>query len=162
MASLSEVSGGNMKRHILLLLTLSVLALVVGCGAAEPAMRAVQPAQPTAPPAMEAPSAPAAVDESASGYAPSSQDQERMIVYTGSLSLQVNDTAETVERISGILQSVNGYIASKSLVAYGEDKLRGTIVVRIPAPALDTTLDQIKALGIKVLREDANSNDVTA
>jgi hypothetical protein len=97
----------------------------------------------------------------AAGDSAQAQDQQRMIVYTGSMSLQVNDTTDTLNKITDLLKGVNGYIASRSLVAYGKDKLRGTIVVRIPAAALETTLGQIKALGVKVLKEDANSNDVT-
>lgn len=90
------------------------------------------------------------------------QDQVRMIVYTGAMTLQVNDTAETVNQISELLKNVNGYIASKSLVESGKNKLRGSISIRIPAAALDATLAQIKALAVKVLKESAQSNDVTA
>jgi hypothetical protein len=90
------------------------------------------------------------------------QGQERMIVYTGLISLQVNDTAEAINQINTILDSVNGYIASRSVVEYGENKLRGTISIRVPAAALENTLSQIRALGVKVLRETQDSNDVTA
>jgi hypothetical protein len=96
------------------------------------------------------------------GTANQSQVGNRMIVYTGLLSLQVNDTAETVNRVEAILQSVNGYIANKSLVEYGENKLRGTIQIRLPAASLNSTLPAIKALGVKVLKETQDSNDVTA
>jgi len=90
------------------------------------------------------------------------QDQARMIVYTGAMTLRVNDTAETVSQINALLQNVNGYIASKSLVESGKNELRGTISIRIPAAALDATLAQIKALAVQVLKETAQSNDVTA
>lgn len=95
------------------------------------------------------------------GDATQAQDQQRMIVYTGSMSLQVNDTTDTVNKITDLLKSVNGYIASRSLVAYGKDKQRGTISIRVPAATLDTVLAQIRALGVKVLKEDQQSNDVT-
>jgi hypothetical protein len=160
-----------MNRFILYALVLLTLGLAVGCAAAP-----IPAAAPTAAPAMP-PEAynPDTANEAAGGapglrqlrQSPASsadalqQDQQRMIVYTGSLSLQVNDTTETINKIDDLLKNVNGYIASKSLVAYGKDKLRGTITVRIPAAALDTTLAQIKALGVKVLKEDAKSSDVT-
>lgn len=170
-----------MKRFILLSLIVTLAALAIGCGGVNRAATGTEssvPSQPapnqayddavtekgntadgmTAPGSAPAPRAPAETDSSAV----QAQEQERMIVYTGSLSLQVNDTADTINKITDVLKNVNGYISSKSVVAYGKDKLRGTITIRIPAAALETTLGQIKALGVKVLKEDANSNDVTS
>jgi hypothetical protein len=161
-----------MKRYILYIGLVALLALGVGCGAQTGNVfgRVDDGVANTAPSAPPAPvegyeSAPGAVgganQRKTASDAVQAQDAARMIVYTGSLSLQVNDTADTVNKINDLLKNVNGYIASKSLVAYGKDKLRGTISVRIPAAALDTTLPQIKALGVKVLKEDQASNDVT-
>ena len=104
-------------------------------------------------------SAPAGGVNSAPGQA---QAEERMIVYTGLMSLQVNDTADTINKINTLLTGVNGYIASRSVVEYGENKLRGTISIRVPAAQLETTLAQIRAMGLKVLKETQESNDVTA
>jgi hypothetical protein len=159
-----------MKRIVLATLLVLVVALGFGCSAAAPAPSRAEPvpameydsagaapAQPPMPMATEAPRA-----ASGNGADTAQAQDDRMIVYTGSIALQVNDTTETINKVGDILKSVNGYIASKSLVAYGNDKLRGSIVVRIPAAALDSTITQIKALGLKVLREDASSNDVTA
>ncbi|MBI4675487.1 MAG: DUF4349 domain-containing protein [Chloroflexi bacterium] len=166
-----------MKRFILFTLLILTLVLGIGCGpqigntfskitnglgeaeapAAEDATTADTesgvPGQrrPQAPPP-----APGANTEA------QAQDQVRMIVYTGAVSLQVNDTADTINKINDLLKNVNGYIASKSVVAFGKDKLRGSISIRIPAAALETTLAQIKALAVKVLKETASSQDVTA
>jgi hypothetical protein len=160
-----------MKQIILSTVLAAFLSLVLGCSAATNATRGQleQPmiaesydsGAPGAAPA--APPAPALPEPSANDSigVVAQADGERMIVYTGSVSLEVNDTTETVNRVNDILSSVNGYISSRSLVAYGKDKLRGSIVVRIPAAALETTLGQIKALGLRVLREDSNSQDVT-
>lgn len=167
-----------MKRILLFGLVLSIIALSIGCASAAtpPAVDETLPmlAATSAPAATQAPAAAQAYDSAgkavpslatggsgsvANGLAQA--DTPRMVVYTGSMSLQVNDTADTINKITDLLKSVNGYISSKSLVAFGKDQLRGTIVVRIPAAALDTTLAQIKAFGVKVLKEDASSNDVT-
>ena len=160
-----------MKRFILLIVLTALVGLSIGCSGAN--LQSVPIPAPTAAAAFpmqeskdgaartmpEAPPAPASGDTSTTNQA---QADTRMIVYTGDLSLQVNDTADTINKTNEILKNVNGYIASKSVVAYGKDKLRGTISVRIPAAALDTTLTQIKGLAVKVLSESANSNDVTA
>jgi hypothetical protein len=164
----------KMKRYVLLACIGLLLALAIGCGAQTGNVfgrvnDGLGSTAPSAPPAL--PGAYESSDTANQGKAggapgenplPSqAQDEARMIVYTGSVSLLVNDTNDTVNKINDVLKNVNGYIASRSLVAYGEDKLRGTISVRIPAAALDSTLAQIKALGVKVLKEDQASNDVT-
>lgn len=159
-----------MKRYVLYTALIALLALAIGCGgqSANVFGKVNDGLANTAPPVPQAPaleSVPGAAgganQRKTASDAAQAQDAARMIVYTGSLSLQVNDTADTITKINDLLKNVNGYIASKSLVAYGKDKLRGTISVRIPAAALDTTLPQIKALGVKVLKEDQASNDVT-
>lgn len=163
-----------MKRFVLITLLIGILALGISCAA--PA------AAPTAAPPVLLPSALEAEGGTTNSDVPGTnqrksvpaqptgapmgneadQAQDRMIVYTGSVTLQVNDTAQAITQIQDILKNVNGYIASKNVVARGDNKLRGTINVRIPAVALDSTLTQIKALGVKVLKETADSNDVTA
>lgn len=112
---------------------------------------APRPAQPTVAPARGSVNTPNQAEAEA-----------RMIVYTGLMSLQVNDTADTINKINALLTNVNGYIASRSVVEYGENKLRGTITIRVPAVQLEPTLAQIRALGLKVLKETQDSNDVTA
>lgn len=162
-----------MKRFILFSFLILTLGVAFGCAAAPAAktqenksiieMYDVVPGEGGAvAPQMPMPQATQAAQPRSRGTDAQAQAESRMIVYTGALSLQVNDTADTINKVSDILKNVNGYIASKSVVAYGKDKLRGTINVRIPAAALDTTLGQIKALGVKVLKETADSNDVTA
>ena len=166
-----------MKRTIALTLLIVMLTLGIGCAAAAtPASKNNTEIVPSAPPAAaeaydDATSSDGVANsrkaqtvpgQSSGGEADQAQAQDRMIVYTGSVSLQVNDTADTINKITDILNGVKGYIANKSLVAYGKDKLRGTINVRIPAAALDTTLAQIKTLAVKVLKESSDSNDVTA
>lgn len=160
-----------MKRIIIALVVFVIASSVIACGAAGNRQLTTLPAaQPTAapaqPPVPEASEAYGSADSKDAGGGvvandALAQDTQRMVVYTGSLSIQVNDTADTVNKIVDLLKGVNGYVASRSLVAYGKDKLRGSITVRVPAPALETTLAQIKALGVKVLREDSKSNDVT-
>ncbi len=163
-----------MKRITVFACLVITVALSIGCAAARAVPDAL-PAQAPAPPVSEAYDASGGVANQSKSLPAGArsggendqtqaqaQDNARMIVYTGALSLQVNDTADTVTKIQDVLKSVNGYIANKSLVAYGKDKLRGTITIRIPAAALETTIAQIKALGIKVLKESSDSNDVTA
>lgn len=167
-----------MKRLIVTAALAMTALLAIGCGSA-----AIRESLPTLDMALPAPtSAPAPMGSAvqpvppilnaqnkatdsggSSGALPYQSDVEtdHMVVYTGSLSLEVQDAKDTVNKIEALLQANKGYISSRSLVAYKEDKLRGTITIRVPAVALDSILAQIKALGIKVLREDSKSDDVT-
>lgn len=172
-----------MNRFILSVTLIALVALSIGCGAQTGNVfgRVTGGVAPEAPAPTSAPAmASEAYDANDSvanqrnaqtvpGAPPASQPnpnqvqgEVRMIVYTGSVTMQVNDTAETINKIDDILKNVNGYISTKNVVSSGKDKLRGTINIRVPAAALDTTLTQIKTLGVKVLKETADSNDVTA
>lgn len=86
---------------------------------------------------------------------------ERMVVYTGTMSLEVEDTEATVAKIADILKASQGYISSRSLARTGSGKLRGSVTIRVPSAAMDSVLTQIKALAIRSLSEDSKSQDVT-
>lgn len=166
-----------MKRILISMILFGALLSVIGCSAAPSAAPA---AAPTAAPAMPLPAMEMPDLDDSGGAAPrpaqptvapargsvntpnQAEAEARMIVYTGLMSLQVNDTADTINKINALLTNVNGYIASRSVVEYGENKLRGTITIRVPAVQLEPTLAQIRALGLKVLKETQDSNDVTA
>lgn len=167
-----------MNRILISIVLFGALLFAIGCSAvapaAAPAMRQGKTGDiiPGAPPApMEAydsdgsggraqpTAAPASGEANESGL---TQAEERMIVYTGVMSLQVKDAADTINKIQTILAGVNGYISSRSVVEYAENKLRGTVMIRVPAVQLEPTLAQIRALGVKVLKETQDSNDVTA
>lgn len=166
-----------MKRFALFAIALAVLSLIVACGGASTPSQArdfigapLPAAAPTsAPAAIQAPGAP-----SSGGYSPlkGASDSgnlalveqaaaERMVVYTGTMSLEVDDTEAIVAKITDILKTNQGYISSRSLTRSGSGKIRGSITIRVPAAALDSVLTQIKSLAIRSLSEDSKSEDVT-
>ena len=170
-----------MKRLALIVLLLLALTLSVACGSsALPQFGARNAAQspdhanigqsvPAAAAPTAAPAAPPALtsqsDTTTSGQGISQAlDQaaaERMVVYTGTLNLEVQDTEATIAKIGDILKANQGYISNRSLDRDDQGELRGSITIRVPAGSLDATLIQIKALGLKTLHEDAQSADVT-
>ncbi len=171
-----------MKRLALAVLLVFTIGLLAACGAASvpqltgksanppaPEIGRVPAAAPTAAPAQPQPPAQGAPSGGFSGVGDSglrqAMDQavaERMVVYTGKLSLEVNDTEETVSKIADILKQNQGYISSRSLDRDSKGKVQGFITIRVPAASLEPVLQQIRALGLKVIHEDANSEDVTA
>lgn len=156
-----------MKNLALISLVLAALTVLAGCAApVRPALPFEAPGQPAAPAATEAPAlgmaeSKAEADRARSAAVPAQASAERMVVYTGALSLQVKDSEEAVAKINDIVKANNGYISNRSLVRDSKGLVRGSIVIRVPAATLDATLTQIKTVGMKVLREDSKSNDVT-
>lgn len=90
-----------------------------------------------------------------------SQDAAKpMIIYTTNLSLQVDNTEKAVAKITEIVSTAKGYVSNTNLSRVAADRLAGTVTLRIPAAALDSTITQIKSIG-KINNEQKNSNDVT-
>lgn len=159
-------------RRLALIGTFLVLAFTaVACGgaAAPPSsggrgfLDQSAPAAPTAAPAAtSAPSLAGGSPKDSGNIAAVEQAAtERMVVYTGTMSLEVEDTEATVAKIADILKASQGYISSRSLARTGSGKLRGSVTIRVPSAAMESVLTQIKALAIRSLSEDSKSQDVT-
>jgi uncharacterized iron-regulated membrane protein len=162
------------KFFALLLLVISAL-LMVACGAAAesqlaksdmameeagaiaPASMAPMPAEP-APGYADGASVPV-TDFLANATAQS--DQARVIIYTGNISLVVKDTQEAGTAITQQVQAQGGYVSGSNVYQTGEI-LRGTVTVRVPADRFQPTLEQLRAMSLRVAAESSNSEDVTA
>jgi len=103
----------------------------------------------------------------ASGYASSGEvlaamppAAQRMLIQRASLELVVTDAAKSMEDIKDLVGELGGYIANSNAWRQG-DWLRANLTLRVPAESLETALDQIKALAVKVQRESLSGEDVT-
>lgn len=147
-----------MKR---LMITMALLALVVIAGCAAPAARIGEtgalPAQPPAP----AEAAKRSASDAVTANAPYAQSEERMIVYTVRLSLQVQDADKASSDITAIAAQVKGYVASSNLTRDAKGRMRGSVSVRIPAQSLDEAQKKLEAIALKVLSRQRDSKDVT-
>jgi len=85
---------------------------------------------------------------------------ETKIIRTAYLTLEVNDIPGTVETLKGIATAKGGYISSTSVQKNYNDRLTGTVVMRIPQAEFDTTLTGLKALGT-VKSASTQGEDVT-
>ena len=83
--------------------------------------------------------------------------QNRIIVRTVHLELEVNGVAETIEEIAQGAQMDGGWVVSTDR----SSKHIGFIAVRVPAAKLDDTLNWMRAVGVDVLSEASTSTDVT-
>lgn len=85
---------------------------------------------------------------------------DRMIVYTTQISLDVDSVAGSVTAITGLAEGLGGYVSQNTLKVQG-DKDFATMVIRVPAKAYNQAMDQLRKLGVKVTAENGSTRDVT-
>jgi hypothetical protein len=156
-----------------IVLGIAVLALIAstGCGgqsAAPPGAAEVMveremavPAEAPAP--MESGFAEEAVSQGLSADLDSANlgsVAERMIIRSADLAVVVEDTETALIEIRGVATALNGYV-SNSNVRRVDERLRGTVTIRVPAESFDVAMDQIKHLALEVERENISGQDVT-
>jgi hypothetical protein len=91
--------------------------------------------------------------------------QERKVIQTGSLELEVKNYDATVSAIKAMIQSAGGFVQDLNEYYYmgrdNETQLKaGYITMRIPALQFDSTYDFVKTLG-KAVTQSANAQDIT-
>jgi len=85
---------------------------------------------------------------------------ERMIVRTGNIQLAVEDVRATIDRITELTESVDGYVVSSRSWKEGE-RLIGQITVRVPAGDFNYSMSVLRELAVEVISEGTSSRDVT-
>lgn len=141
--------------------TLSLLALLAivalsacsgGTGAAPQEPDSGRPADGTGSNGFDAQPSPAT-----GSFAPGDQ---QLIVYTGTLDLEVSDLPQTVDQADQLVAGLGGHVASSSTSDKGAGQY-ATVTYRIPAEHWDEALAGLHALGTRVLSETTQSEDVT-
>ena len=84
-----------------------------------------------------------------------------LIVYTGTMNLEVSDLRASVDQATVLISSLGGHIAA-SHEENAAGRQDATVTFRIPAPNWTAALNGLRALGQKVLAEDTDAEDVTA
>ena len=143
------------------ILLVLVLVLAAGCAASNsastsPAVPMPAPAPVEMPPGM-------AYDgsrmESGSGKAVD-YNQDRKIIKTGQITLEVADIAKAMEDVAAIADELGGYVVSSN--RYGnEDTNSGVVTIRVPANRFGEAFIKLRNRAIKVPNESTNSQDVT-
>jgi hypothetical protein len=152
------------KRLAILMSGLILTVLAAGCApAATPAPPAVKETVVVERAVEKA--APAAAPQPVGALQPAGGEAlqpvgERMIIRTADVAIDVTDTLAAADQIKAIAESLNGYVAGSNLYR-SDDLLRGTVSIRVPAEQFDAAMARIKAVGVKVEREQVSGQDVT-
>ncbi len=86
---------------------------------------------------------------------------QQLIVYTGSLQLEVDDLRPAMDQAEQQVRILGGHVASSS-VESDDDSQYATVTYRVPAERWNEALTALRAVGTRVLNESTDSEDVTA
>lgn len=90
------------------------------------------------------------------------RQQERQVVQTGTLTLEVSDPTTAVKSVVGLVEDTGGRVDSRQEQAgRGDEPGSAVLTVRVPADRVTATLDTLGELGT-VAYLDLRSEDVTA
>ena len=150
-----------MKKVFYLIVVAAVLAAVVGCAAPTPQVIVKEVAvekEVVVERAVMAALAPGIPMASADlGLEPVG---ERMIIWTGDVSLIVKDTEKSLEEVEAIAKDLGGYVVN-SRSWYQEEQLRARLTIRVLAGEFDAAMASLKELAIKVENRNVSTQDVT-
>ncbi len=82
------------------------------------------------------------------------------IIKTAFVTIEVKDVTASVDALRSMVESKGGYLSSSSISEGYNNRLTGTVVLRIPQAAFDTTLAGVKAIG-SVKSVSTQGEDVT-
>jgi len=105
--------------------------------------------------------APVPLATSASGESGSGTSAiETKIIKTASLTIEVKDVPGSVEFLKNLATRNRGYISSTNIQNNYNNRLTGSVIIRVPAAEFDTTLTGVKAIGT-VKSASTQGQDVT-
>ncbi|MFQ5398020.1 MAG: DUF4349 domain-containing protein [Anaerolineae bacterium] len=87
--------------------------------------------------------------------------QERLIIRTGNLAIVVEDTEETIQAITQLVEENGGWVVSSSVYQFNSTAKTGEITVRIPAEGFNSAVEAIKGMALEVTSESSSGEDVT-
>lgn len=85
---------------------------------------------------------------------------KRMIIRSGTMSVEADNFNETEAKVKQIVGSVNGYVTNSSSQLNPSGKKQGTITIRVSSDKFDMLLDELGKIG-KVMNQNISGKDVT-
>jgi hypothetical protein len=86
--------------------------------------------------------------------------EDRKIVKTGYMTLEVEDIAETIDEVAEMADELNGYVVSSYKHEY-ERGISGRIIIRVPSERFDEAFERLRQLAVDVPYETTTAKDVT-
>ncbi len=147
-----------LKVSIPILLILG-LVLISGCGASPSELPSVPDEKGPDEESFSVVPTPAdgGHDES---WIPAELTEDRKIVKTGSMTLEVGNITETMDEVAEMADELNGYVVSSYKYEY-ERGVSGRITIRVPFERFEEAFARLRQLAIAVPYETTTATDVT-
>ncbi len=87
-------------------------------------------------------------------------DTDRMIIRTANMQLVVDDVRDTIDKITELAQSREGYVVNSSSWKEGE-RIVGQITIRVPSEDFNYAMSVLRSMAVEVNSETTSSQDVT-
>jgi hypothetical protein len=157
---------GKNFRVITLVLIATVLVISTACAAFNKSAPVPTPAAPpmtsrSTMPQFAAPASSGVAYDEAASKGDSGNSEDRKIVRTGTMTLEVSDIGKSLAEIAQVAAQFDGYVVSSSQQADTGDNPSGSISIRVPADKYNDALQKLRSLAVKVTYENSNSQDVT-
>jgi len=94
------------------------------------------------------------------GEIPEDSTEDRKIVKEGSMTLEVEDIAETMDEVAEMADELNGYVVSSYKHEY-ERGVSGHITIRVPVEEFEEAFVRLRQLAVAVPYETTTAEDVT-
>ncbi|HKQ51267.1 MAG TPA: DUF4349 domain-containing protein [Pyrinomonadaceae bacterium] len=90
---------------------------------------------------------------------------ERKIIRNAELAIESRNPEESFRKVASLAESKGGFVVTSEAVqpdgAAEPERMNVTVVVRVPAAQFETTVEEIRRLGSRVLRDNRTGQDVT-
>jgi hypothetical protein len=87
-------------------------------------------------------------------------DWDKKIIKTGSLTLQVKDFKKFSEKFSDAVKQYGGYIANE-VQNQSEEKLESSVSIKVPVDKFDDLMNQLPESGDKLIEKKISTDNVT-
>lgn len=144
-----------MRKHIVVSTLILFLLTLAACGAgADQAARE---------PAAEAPSdtSGTAGDSAQDGSDTLQAATDRVIIYRANLTLRVPEMRPAIDEIEAIAREYDGFVAEATVEGDEDESRFGSMTIRVDATRFEEALDDLRAVGDRVISEHRESEDVT-
>jgi hypothetical protein len=89
-----------------------------------------------------------------------SLQDKRMIIRSGTMSIEADNFNETEAKVKQIVSGLNGYVTNSSSQLNAGGKKQGAITIRVAAERFDALLEELGKIG-KVMNQNISGRDVT-
>lgn len=88
------------------------------------------------------------------------QEQQRLIIRTGTMNLEIESYEEADRKINDLVKSLDGYTSASSSSMNAAGKKQGSVTIKVPAEKFDELISKLGEIG-QISSQNITSSDVT-